>query len=101
MKSGRAKPTWASSVMRTRYSELLNFGALSFLSISRMVKVVLTVASDGLRSSFNSVALWRFDGRKRRLFRSDVEKQRKGGRQEMQLVTMKMSFLDGGGQNAI
>lgn len=56
MKRGRANPTCASSVMRTRYSELLNFGALSFLSISRMVNVVITVASDGLRSSFNSVA---------------------------------------------
>lgn len=59
MKSGRANPTWASSVMRTRYSELLNFGALSFLSISRMVNVVITVASDGLRSSFSSVAFRR------------------------------------------
>lgn len=59
MKRGRANPTWASSVMRTRYSELLNFGALSFLSISRMVNVVITVASDGLRSSFSSVALAR------------------------------------------
>lgn len=57
MKRGRANPTWANSVIRTRYSELLNFGALSFLSISRMVKVVNTVASDGNRSSFNSVAL--------------------------------------------
>lgn len=56
MKRGRAKPTCASSVMRTRYSELLNFGALSFLSINRMVKVVTTVALDGLRSSFSSVA---------------------------------------------
>lgn len=54
--SGRANPTWASSVMRTRYSELLNLGALSFLSISRMVNVVTTVAGDGVRSSFSSVA---------------------------------------------
>lgn len=56
MKRGRAKPTCASSVMRTRYSELLNFGALSFLSINRMVKVVVTVALVGVRSSFSSVA---------------------------------------------
>lgn len=54
--SGRANPTWASSVMRTRYSELLNLGALSFLSMSRMVKVVRTVADEGVRSSFSSVA---------------------------------------------
>lgn len=42
--------------MRTRYSELLNLGALSFLSMSRMVKVVRTVAEEGVRSSFSSVA---------------------------------------------
>lgn len=56
MYRGRAKPTCASSVIRTRYSELLNLGGLSFLSISRMVKVVMTVADVGVRSSFSSVA---------------------------------------------
>lgn len=55
MKRGRAKPTCASSVMATLYSELLNSGALSLMSITRMLKVVVTVASDGVRSSFSSV----------------------------------------------
>lgn len=84
MKRGRAKPTWASSVMRTRYSELLNFGALSFLSISRMVKVVITVASDGLRSSFNSVAL--------QTATEERGIERKRERHEMHLIALKMSF---------
>lgn len=55
MKRGRAKPTCASSVMATLYSELLNSGALSLMSMTRILKVVVTVASDGVRSSFSSV----------------------------------------------
>ncbi|TNN35521.1 hypothetical protein EYF80_054312 [Liparis tanakae] len=68
MKRGRAKPTWASSVIRTRYSELLNVGALSFLSISRMVNVVFTVASEGLRHECH-----------RTVSRSGEEERRGGG----------------------
>lgn len=55
MKRGRAKPTWASSGMATLYSELLNSGALSLTSMTRMLKVVVTVALEGVRSSFSSV----------------------------------------------
>lgn len=55
MKRGRAKPTWASSVMATLYSELLNSGALSLMSMTRMLKVVVTLALEGVRSSFSSV----------------------------------------------
>lgn len=55
MKRGRAKPTWASSGMATLYSELLNSGALSLMSMTRMLKVVVTVALEGVRSSFSSV----------------------------------------------
>lgn len=55
MKRGRAKPTWASSGMATLYSELLNSGALSLMSMTRMLKVVVTVALEGVRSSLSSV----------------------------------------------
>lgn len=55
MKRGRAKPTWASSGMATLYSELLNSGALSLMSMTRMLKVVVTEALEGVRSSFSSV----------------------------------------------
>lgn len=55
MKRGRAKPTWASSGMATLYSELLNSGALSLTSMTRMLKVVVTLALEGVRSSFSSV----------------------------------------------
>lgn len=55
MKRGRANPTWANSGIATLYSELLNSGALSFMSITRMLKVVITVALEGVRSSFSSV----------------------------------------------
>lgn len=55
MKRGRAKPTWANSGIATLYSELLNSGALSFMSITRILKAVITVALEGVRSSFSSV----------------------------------------------